>query len=61
MRHDYNGRHVRTIADENPPNPRLARKTRDQSIKIMKNLDFPMPDTIGEAIVTSMRGSKADG
>lgn len=58
--HDYKGRRVSTIAEEKSTNPRLAGKTRDQFIEIMKNLDLPMPGKIGEAVLANLRGGKTD-
>lgn len=41
--HDYNGRWVSSIQQERTINPRLAGKTREQFIQIMRNLDLPKP------------------
>jgi len=48
--HDYRGNHSTTIGKEKSSNPRLAGKTRDQYIDIMKNLGLALPDKIQEAL-----------
>lgn len=58
--HDYKGRRVSTIAEEKATNPRLAGKTRDQFIEIMKNLDLPMPGKIDEAVSANLRGGRTN-
>jgi sulfur dioxygenase len=54
--HDYNGRHVSTIAEERNTNPRLAGVSRTQFIEIMKNLNLPMPARMAEAVPANLRG-----
>ncbi len=54
--HDYNGRHVSTIAEERNTNPRLAGVSRAQFIEIMKNLNLPMPARMAEAVPANLRG-----
>lgn len=48
--HDYNGRWISNIAQERTANPRLAGKTRDEFIEIMKNLNLPKPKLIDMAV-----------
>lgn len=48
--HDYNGRRVSSIAQESLINPRLANKTKQEFIDIMKNLNLPKPKMIDIAV-----------
>jgi len=48
--HDYQQRWVSSIMQERTTNPRLAGKTREQFIEIMKNLNLPKPRLIDEAV-----------
>lgn len=49
--HDYNGRHVSSIAQERARNPRLgAGKTLDEFREIMANLNLPYPKFIDYAV-----------
>ncbi|MEK9940357.1 MAG: MBL fold metallo-hydrolase, partial [Methylotenera sp.] len=48
--HDYNGRRVSSIAQEKLINPRLANKTKQEFIDIMKNLNLPKPKLIDIAV-----------
>lgn len=48
--HDYNGRRVSSIAQEKLINPRLANKTKQEFIDIMKNLNLPKPKMIDIAV-----------
>lgn len=49
--HDYNGRHVSSIAQEKARNPRVgADKTEQEFIEIMKNLNLPYPKFIDYAV-----------
>jgi sulfur dioxygenase len=48
--HDYNGRRVSSIAQEKLINPRLASKTKQEFIDIMKNLNLPKPKMIDIAV-----------
>ncbi|MGR9073778.1 MAG: MBL fold metallo-hydrolase [Gammaproteobacteria bacterium] len=48
--HDYQGRWVSSIKQERTTNPRLAGKTREEFIEIMKNLNLPRPRLIDEAV-----------
>ena len=54
--HDYNGRHVSTIAEERNTNPRLAGVSRAQFIETMKNLNLPTPARMAEAVPANLRG-----
>jgi rhodanese-related sulfurtransferase len=48
--HDYNKRWVSSVEQERTTNARLAGKTRDEFIEIMKNLNLPKPRLIDEAV-----------
>lgn len=48
--HDYQGRWVSSIIQERTTNPRLAGKTKEQFMEIMKNLNLPKPRLIDEAV-----------
>ncbi len=48
--HDYHGRRVSCIGQERAINPRLAGKTRDEFIAIMRALNLPKPGRIDEAV-----------
>lgn len=49
--HDYNNRHVSSIAQERKRNPRLGEdKTLEQFKEIMENLDLPYPKFIDHAV-----------
>ncbi|MEY2341862.1 MBL fold metallo-hydrolase [Acidithiobacillus sp. IBUN Pt1247-S3] len=48
--HDYKGRMVSCIGEEKQMNPRLADKSRDEFIEIMRNLDLPKPKMIDVAV-----------
>jgi glyoxylase-like metal-dependent hydrolase (beta-lactamase superfamily II) len=54
--HDYNGRRVSTIAEEQERNPRLAGVTRERFIEIMGNLNLPEPARMKEAVPANLRG-----
>jgi glyoxylase-like metal-dependent hydrolase (beta-lactamase superfamily II) len=54
--HDYNGRRVSTIAEEQERNPRLAGVTRERFIEIMGNLNLPEPARMREAVPANLRG-----
>lgn len=48
--HDYKGWTMSTIGEERRCNPRIAGKTREQYIEIMRNLDLPDPKMMDVAI-----------
>jgi sulfur dioxygenase len=48
--HDYNGKHVSTVAQEKASNKRIAGKTRAEFIAIMANLNLPKPSLIDIAV-----------
>lgn len=48
--HDYNGRRVSNIAQEKAINPRLAGKSEDEFVQIMRNLNLPKPRLIDLAV-----------
>ena len=53
--HDYQQHWVSTIRQERTANPRLARKSREQFIDIMNNLNLPKPRLIEEAVPANRR------
>jgi sulfur dioxygenase len=53
--HDYQQHWVSTIKQERSTNPRLAGKSREQFIEIMKNLNLPKPRLIDEAVPANRR------
>ncbi|MGJ8620894.1 MAG: MBL fold metallo-hydrolase [Methylophilaceae bacterium] len=48
--HDYNGHRVSNIAQEKLINPRLAKKSKEDFINIMENLNLPKPKMIDIAV-----------
>lgn len=56
--HDYNGRRVSSIAQERATNPRLAGKTQEQFIEIMKSLKLPLPSQFDEAVPANLHGGE---
>jgi sulfur dioxygenase len=53
--HDYHERTQSTIGVEKATNPRLAGKSRDEFIALMKALDLPKPRRIDEAVPANRR------
>jgi glyoxylase-like metal-dependent hydrolase (beta-lactamase superfamily II) len=54
--HDYKGRRVSSIAEEKALNPRLAGKSREDFVTLMRNLDLPLPKRINEALPANLVG-----
>lgn len=52
--HDYKGWTASTIGEEKHWNPRVAGKTREQYIEIMRNLDLPHPKMMDVAIPANL-------
>ena len=48
--HDYHGRMVTTVGEERRWNPRVAGRTRDEFMGIMKALHLPEPKRLHEAV-----------
>jgi sulfur dioxygenase len=48
--HDYRGQTVSTIGEEKRWNPRLAKRSREEFIELMNNLNLPNPKKIMEAV-----------
>jgi sulfur dioxygenase len=48
--HDYRGNTSSTIGEEKQRNPRVAGRSRDEYIALMKSLNFPMPEKIQEVL-----------
>jgi len=48
--HDYRGNTSSTIGHEKRHNPRIAGRTRDDYVALMRSLDFPLPDKIQEVL-----------
>jgi glyoxylase-like metal-dependent hydrolase (beta-lactamase superfamily II)/rhodanese-related sulfurtransferase len=53
--HDYKGRTESTIGEEKRTNPRLAGKTREQFIEVMRNLNLPQPKMLDTAVPANQR------
>lgn len=53
--HDYDQRHVSTVAQERQRNPRLAGKTVEEFVAIMNGLDLPYPKKIDVAVPANRR------
>ena len=54
--HDYRGNTVSSVGVEKTSNPRLAGKTRDEFIAIMRNLKLDPPKMIALAVPANKRG-----
>src|SRR5882672_8693183 len=54
--HDYKGRRVSSIGEEKRFNARVAGKTREEFLSVMKNLNLPMPARIHEAVPANLEG-----
>jgi glyoxylase-like metal-dependent hydrolase (beta-lactamase superfamily II)/rhodanese-related sulfurtransferase len=54
--HDYKGRRVSSIGEEQRFNARVAGKTREEFLSIMNNLNLPMPSRIQEAVPANLEG-----
>jgi len=52
--HDYRGRNTSTIAEEKQFNPRL-KKSREEFVKLMGELNLPYPKLIDEAVPANMQ------
>lgn len=57
--HDYKGWTVSTIGEEKRFNPRVAGKTREQYVEIMRNLRLPDPRLMDVAIPANLACGKA--
>ncbi|GIX28711.1 MAG: hypothetical protein KatS3mg123_2592 [Burkholderiales bacterium] len=57
--HDYKGWTVSTIGEEKRFNPRIAGKTREQYVEIMRNLRLPDPRLMDVAIPANLACGKA--
>ncbi len=53
--HDYNHRHVSTVAQERERNPRFAGKSLDEFIALMNGLNLPFPKKIDVAVPANRR------
>ena len=59
--HDYNNRHVSTVAQERERNPRLGgARTADEFVSIMASLDLPRPKRIDVAVPANRRCGALD-
>jgi glyoxylase-like metal-dependent hydrolase (beta-lactamase superfamily II)/rhodanese-related sulfurtransferase len=56
--HEYKGRTHSTIGQELADNPRLQKRSRDEFIEMMQNLNLTMPTHVTEALRTNMSGGK---
>jgi glyoxylase-like metal-dependent hydrolase (beta-lactamase superfamily II) len=57
--HDYRGRRVSTVGEEKSTNPRLAGKSREEFVELMRALDLPEPRQIGIAVPANLQGGTA--
>jgi glyoxylase-like metal-dependent hydrolase (beta-lactamase superfamily II) len=48
--HDYRGNTHSTIGEEKLLNPRIAGRTREEYVNLMRNLGLPLPDKIQEVL-----------
>ncbi|HXF67875.1 MAG TPA: MBL fold metallo-hydrolase [Burkholderiales bacterium] len=48
--HDYRGNTHSTIGHERRHNPRIAGRSREEYVKLMASIQFPMPDKIQEVL-----------
>ncbi len=53
--HDYHGRTMSTIGEEQRTNPRLAGKSRADFIRIMEALHLPKPEAIDATVASNRR------
>lgn len=53
--HDYRGHRSSTIGEERRHNPRLAGKSREEFVTIMRNLNLPAPKKLAEAVPENRR------
>lgn len=53
--HNYKGMLWSTIGEEKAHNPRLARRSREDFIEIMNNLDLPQPAKIDVAVPANLK------
>ncbi|CAG9170589.1 MBL fold metallo-hydrolase [Cupriavidus pinatubonensis] len=59
--HDYKGRTSSTIGQERAHNSRVAGRTRDEFIEMMRNLNLPRPKLIDVAVPANQRLGLRDG
>ncbi|SOY52990.1 MBL fold metallo-hydrolase [Cupriavidus taiwanensis] len=59
--HDYKGRTVSTIGHERAHNSRVAGRTREQFVEMMRNLNLPRPRLIDVAVPANQRLGLRDG
>jgi sulfur dioxygenase len=52
--HDYKGRTTSTIGEERAHNPRVAGKSREEFIEIMRHLDLPPPKKLAVAVAANL-------
>lgn len=56
--HDYQHKHVSSVAQERESNSRLSGKSRDEFIALMSGLNLPMPRLIGLAVPANQHCGK---
>jgi glyoxylase-like metal-dependent hydrolase (beta-lactamase superfamily II) len=59
--HDYKGRTSSTIAQEREHNSRVAGRTRDEFVEMMRSLNLPRPKLIDVAVPANKRLGLRDG
>lgn len=52
--HDYRGNKYSTVSKERDHNPRISGKSKAEYIRIMNNLDLPLPEKIQEVLFTNI-------
>ena len=52
--HDYRGNRYSTVGQEKTQNPRIAGKTKEEYIRIMTELNLPLPEKIQEVLFTNI-------
>jgi sulfur dioxygenase len=57
--HDYRGRRSSTIGTERRGNGRLAGRSREEFVALMRSLDLPMPKLIAVAVPANLRLGEA--
>ncbi|MBL8480694.1 MAG: MBL fold metallo-hydrolase [Rhodocyclaceae bacterium] len=56
--HDYKGASASTLGAELANNPRLQKRSREEFVAMMNNLNLGMPTHLNEALRTNMSGGK---
>ncbi len=54
--HDYRGRTASTIGEERRTNPRFARRTRDEYVRLMHDLGLALPERVQQVLQVNQSG-----